>query len=97
VRVRIVVVPWLRRLGGLVLRDWLAITVGSLILAWRPLGERELEHELEHVRQWRRHGALFPIAYFAESLRAMRAGRRWYHDNRFEEEARSAAARIERR
>ena len=94
---RVVVVPWLRPLGRLLLRDWLAITLGRTVLAWRSLDERELEHELEHVRQWRRHGLVFPIAYLAESARARLAGGRWYHDNRFEEAARKAASRIERR
>lgn len=94
---RVVVLPWLRPLGRLLLPDWLAITLGGTILAWRPLDHRELEHELEHVRQWRRHGIIFPIVYLAESARARRSGRRWYHDNRFEEEARKAASRIERR
>ena len=45
------VVTWLRRPGGLFLRDWLAITLGSRIYAWRALRDDELEHELEHVRQ----------------------------------------------
>jgi hypothetical protein len=85
--------PALRMLGSLVLRDWLAITVGHHILAWRPLTARELEHELEHVRQWARHGWPFPIAYVLASLRARRAGKRWYQDNRFEVEARAAADR----
>ena len=94
---RVVVLPWLRPLGRLLLRDWLAITIGRTILAWRRLDPRELEHELEHVRQWRRHGIVFPLRYLLESARARRAGRRWYHDNRFEEEARKAASRIGRR
>jgi hypothetical protein len=90
---RLHVWPWLRLLGSLVLHDWLAITVGRHILAWRPLSERELAHELEHVRQWARHGWPFPLAYALAALRARRAGRRWYHDNRFEVEARAAADR----
>jgi len=96
-RHRVVVLPWLRRPGSWLLRDWLAITIGPLIFSWRPLTDAERAHELEHVRQWRRHGATFPLRYWAESLRARRAGRRWYHDNRFEAEARTAAERIARR
>lgn len=96
-RHHVVVLPWLRRPGSRLLRDWLAITIGPLILSWRPLTDAELAHELEHVRQWRRHGITFPLRYWAESLRAGRAGRRWYHDNRFEAEARSAAEHIARR
>jgi hypothetical protein len=88
---RVVVWPWLRIVGPLLLRDWLAITVGKTIFAWRALSEAELEHELEHVRQWGRMGVRFPIAYLAESMRARKAGKRWYHDNRYEADAREAA------
>jgi hypothetical protein len=93
---RIVVVPALRRIGALVLRDWLAITIGSRILAWRPLNEVELAHELAHVRQWRRHGALCPAIYLAASLAALRGRRGWYAGNRFEVEARKAADALTR-
>jgi hypothetical protein len=89
---RIHVWPWLRRFGGRLLKDWLAITVGRHIFAWRPMSRAELAHELEHVRQWRAYGPWrFPIAYAAASLRARLDGRRWYHDNVFEEAARAAA------
>jgi hypothetical protein len=64
-RHRVIVVPPLRRLGSVLVERWLAITIGRLILAWRPLDEVELEHELEHVRQWERHGFTFPLTYFA--------------------------------
>jgi hypothetical protein len=90
-RHRVHVWPFLRLPGSLLLRDWLAITLGHHILAWRGLTDRELKHELEHVRQWARHGLAFPIAYGLAALRERRAGRRWYHDNRFEVEARAAA------
>lgn len=94
---RVVVWPWLRILGPLILRDWLAITIGRTIFTWRRLNDAELEHELEHVRQWARMGIRFPFVYFAESLRARRAGLRWYIDNRFEADARAAAARLSKR
>ena len=94
---RVVVLPWLRALGPLLIHDWLAITIGRTIFTWRRLTDPELEHELEHVRQWRSHGPLFPFVYFAEAFRARRAGKRWYHDNRFEEDARKAASRLQRR
>ncbi|HEX2884508.1 MAG TPA: hypothetical protein VHQ42_08035 [Candidatus Limnocylindria bacterium] len=94
---RVHVLPWLRPIGRLFLRDWLAITIGRHILAWRPLTDEELAHELEHVRQWERHGIAFPLAYFADSLRARRAGKRWYVDNRFEADARAAASRSRKR
>lgn len=88
---RVVVWPWLRLVGPLLVRDWLAITLGRTIFAWRALTDAELEHELEHVRQWGRMGLRFPVAYLAESVRARRAGKRWYQDNRYEADARDAA------
>ena len=91
---RVVVLPWLRRVGGLFLSNWLAITLGRNILAWRAMTASELEHELEHVRQWRRFGIAFPLVYVFESVRQLLAGRRWYHDNRFEAAARDMAARV---
>ncbi len=87
------VVPWLRPLGRRVIPNWLAITLGRHIFAWRPLTDIELAHELEHARQWARAGWTFPFAYLAESVRVRRGGGRWYHDNRFEREARAAATR----
>lgn len=93
-RHRVHVVPWLRGPGLRLLPDWLAITLGHHILTWRALDPRELEHELEHVRQWQRYGLRFPLLYLADSLRARLAGKRWYHDNRFEADARKAADRI---
>jgi hypothetical protein len=90
---RLHVVPWLRAIGSLVLSDWLAITLGNRIFAWRQLSDAELAHELAHVRQWSRHGLAFPLIYLAHSLRARRAGKRWYHDNPFEKDARDAVRR----
>jgi hypothetical protein len=92
---RLHVVPRLRRVGGLLLlRDWLAITLGPHIWTWRPLNEAELEHELEHVRQWRRHGLVFIARYARASWRARRRGGHWYRDNAFEVAARQAATRV---
>jgi hypothetical protein len=91
---RVHVWPWLRAPGALLLRDWLAITLGRQIFAWRPMSPTELEHELAHVGQWERHGILFPLVYVLASLTARRRGGRWYHDNRFEVEAREAAKRL---
>ncbi len=87
---RLHVWPWLRPLGRLLLPDWLAITIGRDVLAWRDLSERELRHELAHVAQWRRHGWTLPVRYALESFRAWRAGESWYRGNRFEVEARAA-------
>ncbi|CAN5664683.1 hypothetical protein BH23CHL7_BH23CHL7_14720 [soil metagenome] len=90
-----IILPWLRRPAQrLIMPDWLAITIGPLILAWRPLDAVELEHELEHVRQWRRHGLAFIPHYFAASRSASGAGGDRYQDNRFEIDARAAAARV---
>lgn len=91
---RLHVLPWLRPLGRLFLRKWLAITLGRHILSWRAMTAPEMEHELEHVRQWRRYGLAFPTIYLLDSLRQLRAGRRCYHDNRFEVAARKSAARV---
>lgn len=90
---RVHVWPWLRLPGRLLLPDWLAITIGRHVFAWRAMTEPETAHELAHVEQWRRHGWRFPIAYLAASLQARRAGRHWYADNRFEVEAREAVRR----
>ncbi|HEU4862944.1 MAG TPA: hypothetical protein VFU44_04150 [Candidatus Limnocylindria bacterium] len=94
---RVVVLPWLRLVGRFLIDNWLAITIGRTVFAWRPLNDVELEHELEHVRQWRRYGVAFPVVYLAAALRARRAGRSWYRDNRFEEDARKAASSIKKR
>lgn len=90
---RVHVWPWLRSLGRLVLPNWLAITLGRHIYAWRPMTASELEHELAHVRQWARHGWRFPLLYLAASLRARRGPHGWYRGNAFEVEAREAAKR----
>jgi hypothetical protein len=90
---RLHVWPWTRTLGRRMLPNWLAISFGRHVIAWRTLDRQELAHELEHVRQWRQHGWRYPIAYLAASLQARSAGRHWYRDNRFELEAREAAER----
>ncbi|MEP7378506.1 MAG: hypothetical protein ABI725_02990 [Chloroflexota bacterium] len=88
---RLIVLPFLRRLGArLFMPDWLAITIGHWIFAWRPLDATELAHELAHVRQWRANGLRFIPRYVGESRRAAAAGGDRYRDNRFEVEARAA-------
>jgi hypothetical protein len=82
--------PRLRPIGEALFPAWLAVTLGDHIWAWRPLTAPELAHEVAHVRQWRRHGAGFPLLYLRASVRAWRAGRHWYWDNTFEREARAA-------
>jgi hypothetical protein len=85
------VVPWLRRPGSLLLKEWLAITIGRDIFSWRELNPAELKHELAHVRQWRTHGAAFPLIYLGASVRSAASGQGWYRGNRFEVEAERAA------
>ena len=67
VKHRVHVVPWLRRPGRLLLKEWLAITIGRDIFCWRELNPAELNHELAHVRQWRSHGAAFALVYLGAS------------------------------
>jgi hypothetical protein len=87
---RLHVVPWLRRPGRLLLPNWLAITIGRDIFAWRNLSAAERRHELAHVRQWRRYGAGFAVRYLGASLSSLLAGSGWYRGNRYEVEARRA-------
>lgn len=86
-RIHLHVRPRLRRIGEPLFHDWLAIAIGSHIWSWRALSNVELAHEVAHVRQWRRHGARFPLLYLLASLRAWRAGQHWYFDNAFERAA----------
>jgi hypothetical protein len=90
---RLHVVPGLKSIGNLLLRDWLAITIGRDIWTWRPLSKAELAHELEHVRQWDRNGLLYIPRYARASWQALRRGGNWYRDNAFELAARAAAGR----
>lgn len=88
---RLHVLPALRRPGGVLFPNWLAITLGRHIWTWRPLDAPELAHELKHAEQWRRLGWRYPFSYWLSSLRALRAGGNWYFDNEFEREGRAAA------
>jgi len=82
------VIPWLRRVGRVLLPNWLAITIGRHIFAWRALEPAELRHELQHVRQWSQYGAGFPLRYLGAAVRSLLTGGGWYQGNRFEAEAR---------
>jgi len=58
--------------GGPVAPGAAATTIGSLVLVRRRWAEDAelLRHELEHVRQWRKHGALgFAVRYLSPYLR----------------------------
>ena len=93
---RVHVMRALQRPGRILLPNWLAITFGGHIWTWRPLDDRELRHELEHVRQWRQYGLTFAVRYLRASLRSWRAGTGWYRGNAFEVAARVAEAVPER-
>lgn len=84
----VVVLPWLKGpMQRFVLPNWLAITIGSRIFCWRALDAAELEHELTHVKQWKRYGPSFAIRYLLASRSASKAGGDRYRDNQFEREA----------
>ena len=89
-RVHVHVRPRLRPIGALLLPDWLAITIGSHVWAWRRLNNVEMAHELAHVSQWHRYGPRRPYLYLVAAARAWQAGGDWYHDNLFELAARAA-------
>ena len=94
----VIVIPWLRRPGHhLILPNWLAITIGRWIFAWRPLNDAELAHELTHVRQWQRYGLRFIPRYLRASRRAAAADGDSYCDNIFEREASAAADAVRSR
>lgn len=68
-----------------------AQTLGRYVFARSRIPEHTLEHEIEHVRQWRRLGPLYLPLYFGSSAAALLRGRRPYWDNPFEAAARSRA------
>ena len=98
-RHRVVVLPILRPVAQrLIMPNWLAITIGRVIFAWRALDEAELAHELTHVRQWAENGFFtYIIRYMGESARAKAGGGDRYRDNRFEREAREVEEAVRRR
>ena len=68
-----------------------AIVIGNTIYLYNSSKEeflnnkRWLNHELEHIRQYRKHGMIwFIIMYLVESAK------KGYYNNKFEVEARSA-------
>lgn len=80
---------WVPLLGGWLSgmrRSAAAVTLGRTIVVHpdSPLSGRLLRHEMEHVRQWRRHPLTFPIRY---GLCHLRHG---YRDNPYERAARQA-------
>jgi Zn-dependent protease len=68
-----------------------AVTVGDCVLAAEPPDAHYLVlHELEHVRQGRRWGLIFPWAYLLAGLWQAARGGNMYWDNPFEVAARAA-------
>ena len=68
-------------------RGFTAITLGHVIVANRPLDDRLLAHELEHVAQHERWGPLYYPAYLLGSVLG-------YRRNPFERAASRAAAAV---
>ena len=66
---------WLSRY--LAARGFVAITIGRRVFVRVPLTDALYRHELEHVRQWARWGAIFPVAYGLASLASRLRGAGW--------------------
>jgi len=95
---RLIVWPWLKApMQRFVLPNWIAITIGRWIFAWRKLDEAELAHELTHVRQWSRYGLTYVPRYYMASRTAAKSGGDRYFDNAFEREAAQAAEVVRKR
>ncbi len=75
---------WPARLGW----RYRAITLGHVVLCVDELDDALFAHELVHVRQYERLGALFMPAYLWASAAAWLRGGHYYRDNRYEIEAR---------
>lgn len=58
-----------------------AITIGNVVLLSRKILEKDLEHELVHVKQFNRAPFVFPILYFWENLKSGAV------NNKYEKEA----------
>ena len=69
-------------------RGFAAITLGHVIVANRPLDDRLLAHELEHVAQHERWGPLYYPAYLLGSVLG-------YRRNPFERAATRAATAVQ--
>jgi hypothetical protein len=69
----------------------IAQTLGRYVFSRQPVWDELRDHELEHVRQWRRFGLLFEPLYFADAGLQLIRRRRPFADNRFEVAARRKA------
>lgn len=58
-----------------------AATIGHVILLGDKTQEKDYEHELVHVRQYKKYPLIFPVLYYTELVR------KGYRQNRFEDEA----------
>lgn len=65
-----------------------AITIGHVVLLGPHIEEKDLEHELVHVRQHMKMPLVFPILYFIENAR------KGYRQNKYEKEAYQKAGNI---
>lgn len=87
---------WIPVLGGWLTgsaRPAAAVTLGRTIVVHPDarLSTRLLQHELAHVRQWRRRPLTFPLHYAWQHLR------HGYRENPYELEARAAETHAEPR
>jgi hypothetical protein len=75
-----------------------AMTLGHVVIG---VTRRELDalrsHELVHVEQYERWGALFFLAYAASGAWQWLSGRNAYWDNHFEIQARAQSAQAEKK
>lgn len=78
-------------LGGIqAMRGWRGLTSGHTILLNPREEEKDLAHELIHVKQYSRLPLIFPFLYYIELLR------KGYRDNRYEHEAYALSGNVYR-
>jgi hypothetical protein len=82
------------RLFRLVPKRPSAMTLGSTVIARRPLDAALLVHELTHVAQFRRWGAAYLPLYVIGAAWGLLRHRQFYLGNPFEVRAMRAAARF---
>jgi hypothetical protein len=71
-----------------------AMTFGSTVIARRPLDPALIVHELTHVAQFRRWGAMYLPLYLIGAAWGLLRYRQFYFGNPFEVRAMRAAARF---
>ncbi len=70
------------------MRGWRGMTVGHTVLLNRKEEDKDLEHELIHVRQYSRYPLIFPMLFYIELLR------KGYRNNKYEQEAYDEAGNV---